>query len=167
MIQRIQTVLLLGVVILLTVNLFVTIWTCTQAAPPLALKLNAFSVTSVPVLSSGTGKLSMEAPMQVKNVYYIAGLIVASLAVSLVTIVQYKNRKLQMLLCSVLLLLVSFILGSYFIAIPTAKSLMLTPSDGNYQIGYFLPMIDLALVLAARYYIRKDEELVKSVDRIR
>jgi hypothetical protein len=163
MIQRIQSLILLGVTILLTINLFVPIWSNIQAKSPIVL--NAFTIT----LSSPEGlpgKLS-DTTLAQKNVYYIAGIIVACLLLSLYIIFQYKNRSLQIKLCNLLMLLNLFIIGSYFIAIPAAKKMMLIPSDGNYEAGYFLPILNVLLILAARYYIHKDEELVRSVDRIR
>ena len=160
MIQRIQSLLLAGVVILLTVNLFVPIWT--NAESGIKIVLNAFSITSSP-----SGLLSTKVILSVKNVYYIAALVMVCIGLALYIIFQYKNRVLQLRLCNLLTVLTLIIIGSYFIAIPAAKSMMVAPSDGSYEAGYFLPILASILILAARYYIRKDEELVKSVDRLR
>ncbi len=160
MIQRIQTLLLMGVAILLTVNLFVPIWTNTQAKFPIVLDAFTISYTTPenPLL---------QATLKSQNVYYIAILIMVCLILTFITILLYKNRGLQIRLCNLLTVLTLMIIGSYFIAIPAAKSMMVVASDGNYNIGYFLPIISVLLILAARYYINKDEALVRSVDRIR
>ncbi len=160
MIQRIQSLLLAGVVILLTVNLFVPIWTNSESG--MKIILNAFSITK-----SAPGLLSTAVPPASKNVYYIVALIALCIGLTVYIIFQYKNRVLQLRLCNLLTLLTLTIIGSYFMAIPAAKALMIAPSDGNYEVGYFLPILSSILILAARYYIRKDEELVKSVDRLR
>lgn len=148
---------------MLTVNLFVPIWTNTQAKSPIVL--NAFSISITPPAGL-PGSLS-EIIIAKKDVYYIAILIIVCIILALYIILQYKNRKLQIKLCNLLMLLTLTIIGSYFIAIPAAKKMMIVPSDGNYEIGYFLPILSVLLVLASRYYINKDEELVRSVDRIR
>jgi hypothetical protein len=179
MIQRIQSLLLAGVVILLTINLFVPIWRSTKETPAL---LTAFNIIyphkdyNKPGINhfnfSGTSDEMadfLRAPFQTKPVYYIAGLIIICIGLTLFIIFQYKNRSLQIRLCSLLTLLVLGIIGTYFIAIPTAKKLLAVPppDGGNYEIGYFLPIISSLLVMIARYYIRKDDALVKSVDRLR
>jgi hypothetical protein len=71
------------------------------------------------------------------------------------------------MLCNLLTVFLLGIIGSYFIAIPAAKALMIQASNGNYEAGYYLPILSSALVAIARHYIKKDEKLVKSVDRIR
>jgi hypothetical protein len=164
MIQRIQSLLLAGVVILLTINLFVPIWTNTETKP--VIVLNAFSISYASLPNPVSKVISIE-PLKTKNVYYIAGLITVCIGLTLYIIFQYKNRALQLRLCNLLTVLTLTIIGSYFIAIPAAKSMIAIPSDGNYEAGYFLPILASILILAARYYIRKDEELVKSVDRLR
>jgi hypothetical protein len=161
MIQRIQSLLLTGVVILLTVNLFVPIWTSKEEKLPIVL--NAWSISN----SDFSNSEILAADAKIKNVYYIAALIIVCIGLALYIIFQYKNRVLQLRLCNLLTVLTLTVIGSYFIAIPMAKSMMEIPADGSYQTGYFLPILSSVLILAARYYIRKDEELVKSVDRLR
>ena len=153
MIQRIQSLLLLGVVVLLTANLFVPIWSSGQVV------LNAVSITQA-------GNTPEAIPVK-KEVYYIAALIVVCILLATYTIFIYKKRVTQMRLCNLLTLLTLGIIGCYFLAISAAKALINEATDGTYEIGYFLPIIASILVLAARYFIRKDDQLVRSVDRIR
>ena len=159
MIQRIQSVLLAGVVILLTINLFVPVWSISQSETTIVL--DAFSI------KSGVAAPD-ETPLPVvKSSMYIGGLIIVCIVLAIFVIFQYNNRTLQIRLCSLLTLFTLGIIGTYFIAIPTAKSLLATPANGNYGIGYFLPIVASVLTVAARYFIRKDDNLVKSVDRLR
>ncbi|HWZ22404.1 MAG TPA: DUF4293 domain-containing protein [Cytophagaceae bacterium] len=159
MIQRIQSVLLAGVVILLTINLFVPIWSISQTE--ISIVLDAFSIKSGLATPDGT-----ILPV-VKSNIYIGGLILVCIVLAIFVIFQYKNRALQIRLCSLLTLFTLGIIGTYFIAIPAAKSLLAIPADGNYGIGYFLPIAASILTIAARHFIRKDDNLVKSVDRLR
>ena len=159
MIQRIQSLLLAGVVILLTINLFVPIWSSDKGD-------KNFDFISVTAFSIDCGFANTPKQASIP-VYYLGSLISLCIGLSLFIIFQYKKRSLQIILCSFLTLLLLGILGSYFIVIPKAKELMFTPENGDYGIGYFLPILSILLVAAARYFIRKDDELVKSVDRIR
>ncbi len=159
MIQRIQSLLLAGVAILLTVNLFVPIWTNTTGNFP--VELTAFSINlKVPEIYAGLLP-------NAKTVYYIGGLISICIGLAIFIIFKYNNRPLQLLLCNLLILFTLGILGTYFIAIPVAKEMMNNKSAGNYGIGYFLPIVSSLLVMVAKHFIKKDETLVKSVDRLR
>lgn len=160
MIQRIQSLLLAGVVILLTINLFVPIWSSNGAA-----KNFDFITVTASSIDYGFAKTPKQTTIPV---YYSGGLITLAIGLALFIVFQYKKRALQIMLCSILTLLLLGILGSYFITIPKAKNLMISPPpDGDYGIGYFLPIISILLVVAARYFIKKDDDLVKSVDRLR
>jgi len=160
MIQRIQSLLLAGVAILLTINLFVPIWSSNEGGKDFDfITLTAFSI------DYGFANTPKQTSIPV---YYLGSLISLSIGLSLFIIFQYKKRSLQIILCSLLTLLLLGILGSYFIAIPKAKELIVGPApNGDYGIGYFLPMLSILLVAAARYFIKKDDDLVKSVDRLR
>jgi drug/metabolite transporter (DMT)-like permease len=82
-----------------------------------------------------------------------------------VTIFLYKNRKLQMRTSILSMALVFMHLGLfYYYLITTAKSLNATI---YYSISSAMPLLSILLVLLAYRSIRKDEELVKSADRIR
>jgi hypothetical protein len=77
------------------------------------------------------------------------------------TILMYKRRPLQILLChiisvDVIVLTVFMYIGSSQIeGLPT------------YKLPYIIPILNIILAQLARYYIKKDEELVKSANRIR
>ena len=49
----------------------------------------------------------------------------------------------------------------------TAESTILTNNPGGYQFGLFLPAIALFFNSLALRFIRKDEKLVRSMDRLR
>lgn len=86
----------------------------------------------------------------------------------LYTILQFKNRKLQLSLILVEIIGV-FGLGAwfYFSGNNTLTALNQTASLANFGVGFFLlPLVILFLILA-RTAIQKDEKLIKSVDRLR
>jgi hypothetical protein len=92
-------------------------------------------------------------------------LVAASIAITLqaLTIVLFKYRKLQIFLCwiSVIPTLYCFCYAYYRM---TSSEMI---QDQLFFYGNILPIVSLFLIFLAMYSIRKDEELVKSVDRLR
>ncbi|WBL21507.1 DUF4293 domain-containing protein [Zunongwangia sp. HRR-M8] len=89
---------------------------------------------------------------------------IASGLLSLVSIFMFKNRKLQFVLGRINILLNFFLLGVF-----VYWSLSL-PGEMNISekgIGMFLPIISIVFLVLANKAIKKDEDLVKSVDRLR
>jgi hypothetical protein len=89
---------------------------------------------------------------------------IASALLSLGTIFLFKNRKLQFVLGRVNILINLFLLGlliylSLIVSGETAVS--------EKGIGMFLPILAILLLVLANKAIKKDEDLVKSVDRLR
>jgi len=164
MIQRIQTLLLAATALLLIINLFVPIWSNTESTGTVIV--NAYTI-EYKVNAGAVTKENVALSNQTKNVIYIATLAGISAALCIYTMVLYNNRLKQIKISNFLTLLTLGLIGAYFLAIPAAKEMMTTPSNGTYHFGYFIPILCNVLLLAARYFIRKDEELVKSVDRIR
>ena len=92
------------------------------------------------------------------------GLFLASGAMSLVSIFMFKNRKLQFVLGRLNIILNLFLLGLF-----VYWSLSL-PGEMNISekgIGMFLPIISIVFLVLANKAIKRDEDLVKSVDRLR
>ncbi|GAB4209697.1 MAG: hypothetical protein Fur0023_22030 [Bacteroidia bacterium] len=80
---------------------------------------------------------------------------------ALTIIFLYKNRKLQMILChyltamNLILLLLMYYGAKQIEGIPV------------YQLPFVIPILNIILSQLARHYIKKDDDLVKSADRIR
>jgi hypothetical protein len=94
----------------------------------------------------------------------IATALVALLPLAL--IFMYKNRKLQINLCYLLMLIV--IGYSYWVA-QTVKGVIegALLNMNNYGIGILLVSLSLLLIVIAQKSIQKDEKLVRSADRLR
>lgn len=98
--------------------------------------------------------------------YYIVIALIVGLAAFSVT--QFKNRKRQLVLGQANYLLILVTVVMLFIDAPSvAKSLGLAEDAISYQIGMFLPVVSFAFTFLANRSIKKDEELVKSVERLR
>jgi CDP-diglyceride synthetase len=94
----------------------------------------------------------------------ILNVLVGSLA--FYTILIYKNRKKQMLFAALtalmtLGLLAILFLLDYVVSVDTKTSYM------KYTWAIGIPAVQFVLLFLARFFINKDEKLVKSVDRLR
>jgi peptidoglycan/LPS O-acetylase OafA/YrhL len=95
------------------------------------------------------------------NIIHIA-LQFALMAITLYTIFKYRDRKMQMKLCWYLVLgsAISFVLSAFNIINSNYTTF-------HFGLGAYLISIAIILYICSYFFIRKDEELVKSADRIR
>ena len=61
----------------------------------------------------------------------------------------------------------SALIGANVYAIHEVKKIGFTLFEENFDISFFLPIAGIILNMLANRFIRKDEELVRSVDRLR
>lgn len=82
-------------------------------------------------------------------------------------IASFKNRKRQMVLGRLsYLLILGFLVYLYFAADSMADALKTTDAI-RYGAGIYLPVAAIAFVFLANRAIKKDEDLVRSLDRLR
>ena len=153
MIQRIQTLYLSLVVIFSALLINVPF-------------LNITTVSSVHEFRfSGIYPITGSEVDTVVNSYPMALIIVLIPLITLITIFLFRNRKLQIILTilTMILILVSVLLGIYY-AISFTNSIAgeIFP---NIKVAF--PLISLILLYMAYRGIRHDENLVKSYDRLR
>ncbi|RYD97367.1 MAG: DUF4293 family protein [Sphingobacteriales bacterium] len=151
MIQRIQSVWLLLAAIVMSALFYTSVY---KVLIPSAVDMPAkmvYDYTSV---------------VSIKNNFLALGLAAASTGLSLVTIFLFKNRKqqvnltwLNILLCIALVFWLYMGLNNFWSNYPE--------NGGNISIGLFLPVITVFLLLLALRGIRKDQKLIKSLDRLR
>ena len=158
MLQRIQTVFLILVALMMLLTLFFPFWTYEAAGSPEYYGLYSFYFEYFDTEINEMARTFF--PFT-----FIATLAVASVTVALLEITRYKNRLLQIKLGALNSLFIAgtLILAAWF-ATDFIKSQGVT---GRYGIAFFLPAAALLFNLLANRYIRKDERLVRSVDRIR
>lgn len=144
MIQRIQSLYLLGASLLSgVIVLFTSFWLNSEGS--LFNFTDFFSSTNYLLLAVGI-------------MFYCSSLL------SFVAIFLYQNRKKQLLFGRVNLvfnLLIIFILIFYLQSLPGESSVSVK------GIGLFIPIISFGFILLSNRAVKKDEELVKSVDRLR
>ncbi|WP_425077182.1 DUF4293 domain-containing protein [Psychroserpens sp. S379A] len=96
--------------------------------------------------------------------YLYLGLFLGSALLSFISIFNFKNRKFQFVLGRLNIIL-NFILLGFFV-----YQLLMPPGESNISekgVGIFIPILSIVLLVLANKAIKKDEDLVKSVDRLR
>tara|TARA_R110002072_G_scaffold7580_1_gene41154 strand:+ start:467 stop:877 length:411 start_codon:yes stop_codon:yes gene_type:complete len=95
---------------------------------------------------------------------YVFSAFLASALLSVVSIFKYKKRKSQFMLGRLNIILNFFLLGFF-----VYQSLNLSGETAVSEkgIGMFLPIVSIVFLALANKAIKKDEDLVKSVDRLR
>ncbi|MDO4727393.1 MAG: DUF4293 domain-containing protein [Bacteroidota bacterium] len=88
----------------------------------------------------------------------------ASLFLALISIFSYKKRQNQFVLNRLNMILNLILLGLF---VYRMLNLSGEESSSEKGIGLFLPIVSVVCLVLANRAIKKDEELVKSVDRLR
>jgi hypothetical protein len=143
MIQRIQSVYLFLVVVLSALLFFVNMYSV-ETSDPTEAGLQHYN--------SGS------------NMIYLVLTLISGL-LSVVAIFLFRNRNLQVRLCNLNMLVICVFTGTVFYFADHSKSV--AGSIVHYQAGSYFPLIQLVLTFLAMRAIRKDEQLVRSADRLR
>ncbi len=104
------------------------------------------------------------------NFYFIESIGYVSLfglstSLSIISIMSFKNRQLQFVLGRLNIILNLILLGLF-----VYRSLNVSgeiPRVSEKGIGMFLPVLSIVMLVLANKAIKKDEDLVKSIDRLR
>ncbi|UJP65270.1 DUF4293 domain-containing protein [Mongoliitalea daihaiensis] len=159
MIQRIQTVFLFLVAISMILVVVFPLWQQVNIAQTELASMDAWKFT-VKVIET-------EEQLQTKSTFYIGilALIVAGLAIF--SALQFKNRSKQMLLNMINSLLMAVMLGLVVYTTYSFNTEFNPQANGAFVLGFWAIIGGMIMNLLANRFIRKDEMLVRSVDRIR
>ena len=154
MIQRIQTVFLfLTIIALAAFNMF-----------PYWQTIAEQGAESILLMSYGFISADKVGALPELSLYVlVAGISALAMIIVIVEIFQFKNRILQLKLAiaNSLLMSVNLVVMTYLI-ITLQKEY-----HGSFGIGIFIYALAMILNILARRFIQKDENLVRSVDRLR
>lgn len=150
MLQRVQTIFLLISVMLFAVTSYF----------PFA------SSDLFEIRSYGVRSLDGQTMEDVSSYYFILPMALAA-AITLFAIFSFGNRQRQMAFVRITFILYAISFALLALCIKDCQTLI-TPTD-NFTLGisFYTPFISLILNMLALRAIRKDDKLVKSVDRIR
>lgn len=164
MIQRVQSIFLLAAAILLVVALFFPLWSETDIQKQERAELNVYELRYEKINEDGSrGEL-----INVKQTFYLSIFLFVGAGIALFSIFQYKNRLRQIQLGALnsLVIAASFLVA-LFVYIRKAEVLVNLEAQGEYEMGFYLPIVALICNSIANRFIRKDENLVRSADRLR
>ena len=98
--------------------------------------------------------------------YYIT--IALSMGLALFSVLQYKKRKVQITVGRFVYLLLAVTIAFVFIDFYSLSGKLGVENEMvHYGVGMFLPVAALPVMFMANRNIRKDEALIKSLDRLR
>ena len=157
MIQRIQSVFLLLLALSMLSMLALPLWHKVDGLTHQELTLTAFNFQAVGV----------PAPATAVPVFLIAIVALLSAVVAVYEIFQFRNRFGQLKLGMVNLLLIVAVFGLQFYFSNQGEAALNPKLEGQFQPAFYLPTLALMLNLLANRFIRRDEQLVRSADRLR
>ena len=163
MIQRVQTLFLLGIVICMGLFLTFPLWEKVSQDGQLKLLMNAYYLRSFQFLPA-TGEWT---EIVAKNVMYVGGCAAVSGLLALISIFQFKKRLLQIKIGVLIALFTMGCVASMAYIIYENTPQFDPGNRGTFFVYLFLPALALILNSLANRFIKKDEDLVKSVDRFR
>ena len=125
----------------------------------------------VPVASFSFGNelvnLSIFGAGDYANALLLLILTILMLLVPIVTIFMYKKRELQLKLSSLNVFLNALFCGLIFLFYVDNIQEKLSADTVVYAFGTYIPLINMVLSILAMRWIKKDIELIKSIDRLR
>ena len=166
MLQRIQTIFLVLASVGLSIGFFSPFANVMTRAEGAGKTGNLEISGGIYNYLSDDGTLTLQNENYQIVLLFIAGF---SIVILLLAIFQFRNRVLQIRLCGLAAILAlgflaaNSILGYRIIDEEIASSI----SSGRPGIASITCLISLVFILLARFYIKKDEALVRSADRIR
>ncbi|NNC83540.1 MAG: DUF4293 domain-containing protein [Flavobacteriales bacterium] len=97
----------------------------------------------------------------------ISGLVIGVILLTAFVLFSFKNRKRQLMLGRLNYLLILTMVVLIFLSISDLQEKLENTDPNPYHLAAYLPIIALGFHLLANRAIKRDEELVKSLDRLR
>ena len=167
MLQRVQTIFMTIAAIAMILMLFFPIWeksdTKFEAEKREYAIMDAFQLT----YEQHTPASDEVELLGTKDTFWISVGAIAAALVMLFSITRYKTRMTQVKLNALFSLITALTLVGTYLYISKANQLFEPQIQGTFLIGFYLPVAAMLNNFLANRFIRKDEALVRSADRIR
>ncbi len=167
MLQRVQTIFMTIAATAMILMLFFPIWekadTNFEAEKREYAIMDAFKLRYEQHITS-TGEVQL---LGTQDTFLLSiGAVLAAL-IMLFSVTRYKNRMTQVKLNALFSLTVAGTLVGSYLYISKANQLFDPQIQGTFLMGFYLPIVAMLNNFLANRFIRKDEALVRSADRIR
>ncbi|MFD2033657.1 DUF4293 domain-containing protein [Belliella marina] len=159
MIQRVQTVFLFLVAIAMVVVVSFPIWQQVNPDQSIMLTLTAWNLEKLDIQTQQV--------IESEGKFFIGILAIIAAGLALFSLSQYKNRTRQMFLNMINSLVMVITLALIIWTSHQANADFNPDVNGAFVVGFWAIFGGMILNLLANRFIRKDEMLVRSVDRIR
>jgi Na+/citrate or Na+/malate symporter len=136
-------------------------------ALPLWHKVDGLTHQELTLTAFNFQAVGVPAPATAVPVFLIAIVALLSAVVAVYEIFQFRNRFGQLKLGMVNLLLIVAVFGLQFYFSNQGEAALNPKLEGQFQPAFYLPTLALMLNLLANRFIRRDEQLVRSADRLR
>lgn len=158
MLQRIQTLLLAVVAIAMLAVTALPIWEKSSAILNEKVILTSFALEYFKAMTI----------VSTTNTMVMVILAIISACIAIFSITQYKKRMLQMTLGLINSILIAVVLGYTFYQVFKVGIPLFEPENqGSYGAGFIAAVVAMLCNMIANRFIRRDEMLVKSADRMR
>ncbi len=155
MIQRIQSIFLFMVSILMGLTVFLPIW-------GKADDTNKIEMNAIEMIQTSAGETVME-----QTTVYLAIIAGLTAILALWNIFNFKNRRFQMKITLFCTLLIAIFIGVSTFLTYQAENIFSPQIGGTFGFGYFLPVAAILFNWLSLRFIKKDEDMVRSADRLR
>lgn len=159
MIQRIQTVFLFLVAVAMVLVMAFPIWHQVNTDQTQLMSLDAWSLVTVETTNNEV--------IEKDNKMFIGLLAILAAFLAITSIFQYKNRTRQMFINMINSLVMVINVGLIVWTAHSANEVFNPNVNGAFVLGFWAIFGGLICNLLANRFIRRDEMLVRSVDRIR
>lgn len=158
MIQRVQSIFLLLVAVSMGLTLSLDLWQQAGVEAGESFSLTALFLEKY----NSAGEV-----VQSDSKWYIAALASFIGFLAIISIFQFRNRGRQMMLNMINSLCMVGLVATVFLTTNGINSELGLSDNGQYKIGFWAILVAMVFNMLANRFIRKDEALVRSVDRIR
>ncbi|MFC5193149.1 DUF4293 domain-containing protein [Algoriphagus aquatilis] len=158
MIQRVQTIFLFLVAVAMGVTIGTELWNQTGGTQSDTWNLTAFTLSNL----DANGEV-----IQSSSKWYLGALAAFAGLLAMISIFQYRTRSRQMLLNMINSLVMVSLVAATFLTTNGINSAIQAKEGGSYEIGFWSILVAMVMNMLANRFIKKDEALVRSVDRIR
>ncbi len=158
MIQRVQTIFLFLVAVAMGVTIGTELWSQVGGTQGDSWNLTALTLSNL----DASGEV-----IQTSSKWYLATLAAFSGLLAMISIFQYRTRSRQMLLNMINSLVMVTLVVATFLTTNGINESIQAQDGGEYGIGFWAILVAMVMNMLANRFIKKDEALVRSVDRIR
>jgi len=157
MFQRIQTLFIMGAFAACAACFFMPFWVYTSTNPDYTYQLSLFSIK----LISGNEQIIDFGTLP------IIVIVSVSTILTVVALFYFKNRQMQIKINNFNVFVTILFIGTIYLLIPHMIEGFLHTATPHWQFGLIFPLFSMLFLIIANVFIKKDEKLVKSAERLR